>query len=148
MSHSFTHLVYHIVYATKDRRACIDEAIQPELYAVIGNVVRSLDGVPFAVNGMSEHVHLLARLPASRALSEVVRAIKTSSSSWLGNAVPGFAWQQGYGAFTVSKSNEKTVCHYIENQKQHHANRTYIDEFRALLKAHDFDPADAEAHME
>ena len=148
MSHSFTHLVYHIVYATKERRPCIAEAIQPDLYALIGHVVRSLDGVPFAINGMPEHVHLLARLPASRTLSEVVRAIKTSSSTWLGNAVPGFAWQKGYGAFTVSKSAEKSVRTYIENQKQHHASRTYIDEFRALLKAHDFDPTEAESHME
>ena len=148
MSHSFTHLVYHIVFATKDRRPCIDEAIQPDLYALIGNVVRGLDGVPFAVNGMPEHIHVLARLPASRSLSEVVRAVKTSSSSRLGNATPGFAWQKGYGAFTVSKSAEAAVRSYIENQKRHHAERSYIEEFRALLKAHDFDPAEAEAHME
>jgi REP element-mobilizing transposase RayT len=148
MSHSFTHLVYHIVYATKHRSPCIEEAIQPDLYALLGNVVHSLGGVSFAVNGMSDHVHLLARLPASRALSDVVRAMKTSSSTRLGNAVPGFAWQTGYGAFTVSKSNEETVRRYVEHQKRHHAERNYLDEFRALLKAHDFDPADAEAHME
>ena len=83
MSHSFTHLVYHVVYATKDRRPCIEELIQPELYAIIGNLVRELGGVPFAIDGMSEHVHLLARLLASRTLSEVVRALKASSSFWL-----------------------------------------------------------------
>ncbi len=148
MSHSFTHLVYHIVYATKDRRPCIDEAIQPELYAVLENLVRDQGGVPFAVNGMPEHVHVLARLPASRALSDVVRAIKARSSSWLSVSVSDFVWQTGYGAFTVSKSCEETVRTYIENQKKHHADRTYLDEFRTLLKAHDFDPAEAEARME
>ena len=148
MSHSFTHLVYHIVYATKDRRPCIDEAIQPELYAVLGNLVRDQGGVPFAVNGMPEHVHVLARLPASRALSDVVRAIKARSSSWLSISVSDFVWQTGYGAFTVSKSCEETVRHYIENQKQHHADRTYLDEFRVLLKAHGYDPAEVEASME
>ena len=148
MSHSFTHLVYHIVYATKHRRPCIEEAIQPDLYALLGNVVRSQGGVSFAVNGMTDHVHLLARLPPSRPLSDVVRAMKTSSSTWLGTAVPEFAWQTGYSAFTVSKSNEETVRRYIENQKRHHANRTYLDEFRALLKAHGFDPAEAEANLE
>ena len=148
MSHSFTHLVYHIVYATKERRPSIDEAIQPALYAFLGDLLREQGGVPFAVNGMPEHVHLLARLPASRSVSDVVRAVKAGSSFWLAKSVPGFTWQAGYGAFTVSKSAEEAVRGYVENQKRHHANRTYLDEFRALLKAHGFDPAEAEAHME
>ena len=145
MSHSFTHLVYHIVYATKERRPCIDEAIQPDLYAFLGDLVRHEGGVPFAINGMAEHVHLLTRIPASRAVSDVVRAVKANSSAWLSKSVAGFAWQQGYGAFTVSKSNEGAVSRYSESQKRRHATRTYLDEFRALLKAHDFDPAEADA---
>ena len=148
MPHSFTHLVYHIVYATKDRRPCIDEAIQTDLYTVLGTLVRDEGGVPFAVNGMPEHVHILARLPPSRAVSDVVRAVKANSSFRLAKSVLGFAWQNGYGAFTVSKSAEESVRQYIENQKRHHADRSYLDEFRALLKAHAFDPAQAEAHME
>ena len=139
---------YHIDYATKNRRPWIASSIQPELYAVLGNLLRDQGGVPFAINGMPDHVHLLASLPASRGLSDVLRTIKARSSSWLSISVSDFVWQTGYGAFTVSKSCEETVREYIENQKRHHATRSYIDEFRTLLKAHDFDPAEAEAHLE
>jgi REP element-mobilizing transposase RayT len=140
MSHSFTHLVYHIVFATKFRRPCIEEALEGDLYALLGHLVGEQKGVALAVNGMPEHIHILASLLPSRAVSDILRAIKADSSFWLAKSVPGFAWQTGYAAFTVSRSNEDSVRCYIEGQKKHHANRTYLDEFRTLLLLHGLPP--------
>jgi REP element-mobilizing transposase RayT len=140
MSHSFTHLVYHIAFATKFRRPCIEEALEGDLHALLRGLVGEQKGVALAVNGMPEHIHILASLSPSRAVSDVVGAVKAESSFWLAKSVPGFAWQTGYGAFTVSRSNEDTVRCYIQDQKKHHANRTYLDEFRALLRKHGLPP--------
>jgi putative transposase len=139
MSHSFTYLLYHLVFATKHRRACLDDEIQPRLYAYLASWIRQQNGIPLAVNGMPEHVHILARLNQNTALAHVLRGSKADSSRWLHQSFPdlaGFAWQTGYAAFTVSRSQEDRVRIYIENQKQHHRDRTYLDEFRTMLQAH------------
>jgi REP element-mobilizing transposase RayT len=139
MSHSFTYLLCHIVFATKHRRACLDDEIQPRLYAFLAQWIRQQNGIPLAVNGMPEHIHVLARLNQNKALAQVLRGLKADSSRWLHQTFPdlaGFGWQTGYAAFTVSRSQEDRVRIYIENQKEHHRDRSYLDEFRSLLKAH------------
>ena len=139
MSHSFTFLLYHLVFATKLRRPWLDLEIQPRLYAYMAEWIRQLQGIPLAINGMPEHVHVLARLSQNTALEDVLRGLKAHSSRWLHQTFPAldaFAWQTGYGAFTVSRSQEGRVRGYIDNQKEHHRNRTYLDEFRTLLQAH------------
>jgi REP element-mobilizing transposase RayT len=142
MSHSFTYLLYHLVFATKHRRVCLDDEIQPRLYAYLAELIRQQEGIPLAINGMPEHVHVLARLNQNTALAQVLRGLKADSSRWLHQNFPeliGFAWQTGYAAFTVSRSQEGRVRSYVENQKEHHSNRTYLDEYRALLEAHGFE---------
>jgi REP element-mobilizing transposase RayT len=139
MSHSFTYLLYHLVFATKHRRACLDDEIQPQLYAYLAEWIRQQGGIPLAVNGMPEHVHLLVRLDQNTALKHVLRGLKADSSRWLHQTfarLASFAWQTGYAAFTVSRSQEDRVRTYIDNQKEHHRNRVYLDEFRELLAAH------------
>jgi REP element-mobilizing transposase RayT len=138
MSHSYTNLLCHIIFATKDRQAWLDPALRPELWRVIGGIVRSEDGIALEVNGMVEHVHILAKLPASRAVSDVIRAVKAKSSHWLKGQpnIDQFAWQTGYGAFSVSQSQVEVVWQYVQRQEEHHRNMPFTDEMRKLIRAH------------
>ena len=89
-----------------------------------------------------DHAHLLIQLPATLALSKAVQLVKGGSSQWVGEHGPEFAWQEGYGAFSVSKSNIDAVVKYIANQEAHHRKISFEDEFIALLKKHgiEYDP--------
>jgi putative transposase len=139
VSHSYTHLLYHVVFATKGRRPDLDAAVRPGLFAYLGGLVRAERGLALAVNGMADHIHLLARLRQDRALADVLRAVKAHSSRWLrANAPAGaaFAWQTGYGAFTVSLSQAPTVRAYIRNQEAHHQKISFEEEYARLLRAH------------
>lgn len=95
-----------------------------------------------AVNGTCDHVHILVRLRQDTAIADVLRKVKSGSSKWVRETFPaarGFAWQSGYGAFTVSKSRVMTVREYIEKQEEHHKKRSFKEEFVALLDAHGID---------
>ena len=146
MAHTFTRLIYHVVFSTKDHARCITEDLRNDLYAYIGGIVRELHGVPMAVGGTEDHLHLLVSLPASLALADAMRTVKTNSSRWIHTKGPGkrlFGWQIGYGAFTVSRSNCDEVARYIADQNEHHKKASFEEEFLALLKKHDigYDPA-------
>lgn len=99
-------------------------------------VVRNLDGVPEAIGGVADHVHLLVGLRATACLADVVRDVKSISSRWVHEETGGreFAWQEGYGAFTVSASQRDTVREYIARQEEHHRMRTFQEEYVELLK--------------
>src|SRR5205085_494493 len=119
MSHSYTNLLYHIVFSTKDRRPLLDAAIRPRLYEYLAGGIRGEGGTALIINGTSDHVHILPRCRQDKALADVVRAVKANSSGWLHETFPSlrrFAWQQGYGAFTVSQSQVERVKKYIANQ--------------------------------
>jgi REP element-mobilizing transposase RayT len=133
-----THLSlhYHIVFSTTERRAWIEPAWKDRLHAFLGGAVRTAGGVAESVGGMNDHVHLLIGLKATHRLADVLRDIKTASSSWVHQELgrPIFSWQDGYGAFTVSPSLRMTVKRYIENQGEHHRRKTFQEEYRALLE--------------
>src|ERR1700752_4733374 len=117
MAQTFTRLLYHVIFSTKHRAPLIDEAWRPDLHAYIGGVVRNRKGDLRAAGGIPDHLHLLVRTPADWSVSDFVRDIKANSSGWRhdqGDA--GFAWQAGYGAFTVSASALKHVPDYINDQ--------------------------------
>jgi REP element-mobilizing transposase RayT len=95
---------------------------------------------PIAINGMSDHAHVLFHLPPTVALAKAVQLIKTNSSKWMNEHGRRFAWQDGYAAFSVSVSNTATVAKYIRNQEQHHHKMTFEQEYRALLKKHGIEP--------
>jgi len=138
MSQSFTNLLYHIIFSTKDRRPIITVDHQPRLYDYIGGVVRGVGGISLGINGMEDHVHLLAKLRPDRALSDVLRELKSNATGWMHDVFPrlsDFSWQRGYGAFTVSQSNLKQVQHYLARQKEHHRRVSFRDEFINFLKA-------------
>jgi REP element-mobilizing transposase RayT len=133
-----THLSlhYHIVFSTKDRVRSIRPEWCAQLHAYLGGIVRNIGGVPESIGGVDDHVHLLLGLRATHCLADVVRDIKANSSHWVhedaGDAT--FAWQEGYGAFTVSAQLTGTVCEYIGKQEDHHRVRSFQEEYVEFLK--------------
>jgi len=112
MPHSYSSLLVHVIFGTKGRARSIDKGIRPDLLAYMGGIVREMSGVARAINGTEDHVHMLVSLPADLAVSECLRVVKTNSSRWIHEKVANhrsFAWQTGYGAFSVSTSNERQV---------------------------------------
>src|SRR5687768_8675558 len=139
MAHSYTNLLYHMVFSTKDRQAWLSEDMSALLYQYLGGAIRSEGGIALAINGWSDHVHALAKLRLDKAVSDVIRDLKANSSGWIHRTfrgLRGFAWQTGYGAFTVSQSQVESVERYIANQRVHHQRVSFQGEFIALLKAH------------
>jgi putative transposase len=141
---SYTNLLYHIVYATKERAPLITKTLRPRLHEYLGGTVRSLGGVAIEINGVADHVHILAKLRPTISVSEFMSKLKSGSSGWAKRQTAGrFAWQARFGAFTVSESQVKRVRRYINNQEEHHRTKSFEEEFKALLLAHkiDFDAA-------
>ena len=133
-----THLSlhYHIVFGTKNHEPMIQPAWRGDLHAYLGGIIRAADGIAESVGGVSDHVHLLIGLRATHRLADVLRELKAVSSGWVHNeiGIRGFAWQEGYGAFTVSSSQREAVRHYIEQQAEHHRTRTFREEYLELLR--------------
>lgn len=139
MAQSYCNLLYHIVFSTKHRKTWLGAAIAPRVHDYLGGVIKGEGGVCLAVNTTEDHVHLLVRLRQDKAVSDVLRGLKASSSGWIHKTfaeLPEFAWQSGYGAFTVSESQVGKVRQYIANQAEHHRTVSFKEEFIALLKAH------------
>jgi len=136
MSDSYTNLLYHIVFSTKDRQPLITPDYEVRLYDYLGGTIRKLGGISLELNGTEDHVHLLAKLRPDCALSEVLRDPKANATGWMHDVFPSlknFSWQRGYGAFTVSQSSVQAVRHYIARQKEHHRKISFRDEFLQFL---------------
>jgi len=139
MAHTFTNLLYHIVFSTKHRRPDIDDELKADLFAYLGGIVRGIKGEPLIVNGIADHVHLLVVLPQTISVADALRTIKANSSAWVHERGPKhrqFAWQEGYGAFSVSESRKESVKRYIERQEEHHRKVPFDEEFLKLLAKH------------
>jgi len=135
MGHTYTNLLTHIVFSTKDRLPYLRDERRDDVFAYIGGVVREMKGTALNINGAADHVHLL--LPAVLAPAKAMEIIKTNSSRWIHESRilhRTFAWQTGYAAFSVSESNADAVSKYITNQEEHHRRMTFQEEFIALLK--------------
>jgi REP element-mobilizing transposase RayT len=140
MAGTYTKLFYHIVFSTKHRSEFITPEVELELHKYIAGIVRGIGGSCVEINGMPDHVHLLAILPPKIALSDALREIKANSSKWVHETKPElakFGWQDGYSAFTVGKSAVEPVREYIRNQKAHHGQRDYKAELLELLARHE-----------
>jgi putative transposase len=137
MPNTYTQLYIHIVFAVAGRERLIPPRHKEQLYRYITGIINQKSQKVMAINGMPDHVHLLVSLTPDMALSELVRDIKANSSRFI-NAqqwLPGrFAWQQGFGAFSYSASQVAAVAQYIEQQEQHHAKRSFRDEYVELLE--------------
>jgi putative transposase len=138
MSDSYTNLIYHIVFSTKDRRPLITTEYQARLYDYIGGTILAVGGISLELNGTEDHVHLLAKLRPDRSLSDVLRDLKANATGWMHDVFPSlrnFSWQRGYGAFTVSQANVEEVRRYIARQKEHHQKVSFRDELIQFLRA-------------
>jgi len=135
-----THLSlhFHIVFSSKDRHPFIADAWRNRLYEYLGGLIRAADGILEAIGGTADHVHLLVGLRATHSLATFVQNIKQTSSSWIHETigVKNFAWQPGYGAFTVSVSNCAAVKEYIANQMEHHRAKSFQEEYVSFLQKH------------
>ena len=145
MGHTYTNLTYHCVFSTRQRRPWLNADVMPRLTQFVGGIIRQREGKLLAMNGRDDHVHLLAIFPAKRALSDLLRDIKAASSGWIHDTFPdlvAFAWQEGYGAFTVCQSIKKDVIRYIDRQEEHHKEMTFEKEFILLLERNgiEYDP--------
>ena len=122
MSDSYTNLLYHIIFSTKDRRPFLTDLYEMRLHDYVGGNIRRLGDISLELNGTEDQLHRLAKLRPDKALSDVLRELKANASGWMHNVFPdldNFSWQRGYGAFTVSQSNVDEVRRYIANQKEH-----------------------------
>jgi REP element-mobilizing transposase RayT len=137
MSGTFSNLLVHVVFSTKERERWITPLIAKRLHPYMGGIVRAHGAAAIAIGGVEDHVHLLVRMKPDQALADLMRMVKARSSRWIHERFPAlreFAWQEGYAAFSVSKSNEAAVKRYIENQAEHHAQRGFKDELIAMLE--------------
>lgn len=135
MPSTHTNLHYHFVFATRDHVPLIRAEWRARLHAYIGGIVKNLEGVPLAVGGIEDHVHLLVGLKPSHRVDYVLRDIKADSSAFVRREIyDKFSWQKGYGAFCVSPSGIEAVRRYVLNQEEHHKKRTFKAEYVELLK--------------
>ena len=139
MPSAWTQNFYHTVFSTSQRAPLITPDLEARLYPFLGGIVRDLRCTLLAVNGAADHVHLLVRYRADLAHSEMLQQIKARSSKWVNETFPHlghFAWQEGYGGFTVSASRVPAVKDYVASQKEHHQRQDFRTEFLELLRRH------------
>ena len=139
MSHTFTKLLYHVVYATKGRRAMLRGEVKSGLRGYTRGVVANHEGILLEFDGDATHVHLLAAVKPTIAVATFVQKVKSNTSRWVSRQFPRlreFSWQVGYSAFTVSESMRERVAAYIRNQEEHHRRQTFEEELAELLRRH------------
>ena len=139
---TYTNLLFHVIYSTKYRKPTVRPDWQDDLYGYIGGIVRDQKGTLLKIDGVEDHVHWLAKLSPTIAISDVLRTIKANSSKWINerpDVTQKFEWQSGYAAFSVSESQMTAVAHYIANQAEHHRKKTFEEEFLAILSKHNIE---------
>lgn len=142
MANTYSHCYNHVVFSTKNRVDWIKPEIQERVWAYIGGITRKHKITALRAGGIDNHIHALVSSPPSLSPSKVAQVLKGDSSYWIRNefqAMKKFAWQDGYGVFSVCKSHAANVVEYINNQRKHHENQTFEDEFRELLRLHEIE---------
>ncbi len=138
--HTYSDCLFHVVFSTKERRSFPLEQMQ-HLHRYMVGIAKNNDFKVIVAGGITDHVRLLITLPTSIPIAKAVQALKGGSSKWFNELHPqhGFAWQEGFAAFTVSRSQINMIANYIRNQEQHHLERDFAAEFLALLRKHGID---------
>jgi putative transposase len=139
MSHSYVSNLMHCTFSTKDRYPFIDPDLESRLWPYLGGIAKENRMKALAIGGTADHVHALLSLPGMMSFAKAIQLIKGGSSKWIHDTFPNqkkFAWQEGYGAFSVSASQVPKTIAYINNQKEHHRKKTFQEEFLELLKKH------------
>lgn len=131
----------HCIWSTKERDPCLTPHLRERLWAYLGGIAKQNQMKALAIGGAGDHVHVLLSLPATLPVSKAMQLLKGNSSKWLRETFPkmhSFAWQEGYGAFSVGISGVDATVAYIRNQAQHHRTRSFRAEYMAMLKKHGF----------
>src|SRR6266404_1751339 len=139
MSHAYVSNLMHCTFSTKDRYAAIDSELESRLWPYLGGIARENRMKALAIGGTADHLHALLSLPGMMSFAKAVQLIRGGSAKWIHDSFSNqekFAWQEGYGAFSVSASQVPKTIAYINNQKEHHRKKTFHEEFLDLLKKH------------
>lgn len=139
MANTYASLYYHIVFSTKHREPYLAEPLQERVWAYLGGIARENDMTAICVGGMADHEHVLLSMKPTQTISKAVQLLKGGSSLWIHQTfqpLKQFAWQDGYGAFTICRHHTEEVVAYIQNQKKHHRRRTFQEEYLQFLKEH------------
>ena len=136
---SYVASYFHCVFGTKERRRLITHELRDRLWPFLGGIARQNKMKALEIGGVEDHVHILLSLPPTIPISKAMQLIKGGSSKWIHDTFPEhrtFAWQEKYGAFSVSVSQLENIIRYIQGQEEHHRRTTFQEEFVALLKKH------------
>jgi putative transposase len=142
VANTYSALYYHVIFSTRNRVAYLAPEIESRVWEYIGGVARSHRMTALQVGGVDDHIHALIMAPPSIAPSQIAQYLKGGSSKWIHETFPelhDFAWQEGYGAFTVSKSNLESVIGYIQQQREHHQKMSFQQEYLEFLQKHEID---------
>jgi len=140
VSQSLANVLVHLIFSTRNRTQLILPDIEDELYAYLATACRTCKCPALKIGGTSDHVHVLCSLGRTISLADLLAAIKADSSKWIKSKGPrcaGFAWQNGYGAFSIGQSQVEDVRRYIAGQKEHHRRRPFQEEFREFLRRYE-----------
>ncbi len=142
MANSYTSLFIHIIFSTTNRERVLTSAVRDRLWAYMGGIARENKMKALSVGGTADHAHLLILIPPVIPVAKAVQLIKGGSSKWLHEShvsLRSFAWQEGYGAFSIGASQTDAVSEYIARQEEHHRIRTFQEEYLAFLKEYNVD---------
>ena len=141
MSHSYNKIWLHVIFATKSRLPLINSSVEEQIHEHMRQQLVEIGCPVRIINGMSDHIHLLFLQNPKMAIVDIIKQVKGNTSHWINQEdliTDKFAWQTGYAAYSVSESQLERVYNYIKNQKSHHVEKTYIDEFNEFISAHGF----------
>jgi putative transposase len=139
MPQSLANIYVHLIFSTKERFPFLSPEVRPDLHSYMSTVLANLNSPAVLINSVEDHVHILFNMGRTVTLAQVVEDVKKSSSKWIktqGLSFSKFAWQAGYGGFSVSESNTPKVANYIQNQEEHHRVKTFQEEYREFLTKH------------
>jgi putative transposase len=145
MSGKYLCVKIHMIWSTKQRKRLIHPQWSERLHAYFASIARAKKAKLIKVNSEPDHVHLYVSMPSTLSIADLINACKSNSTRWIRQTFPNrkwFSWQEGYGAFSVSRSREQVVIEYIGNQREHHKKRDFQQEFLEMLHRHgiEYDP--------
>jgi REP element-mobilizing transposase RayT len=142
MANTYTQIHIQLVFAVQNRASLIKDSWKDEMYKYMTGIIQNKDHKMLQINSMPDHIHILIGLRPTQALAELVKVVKQESTSWINDqkfTLKKFNWQEGYGAFSYTKSDVPRVIKYIQNQENHHREIKFLDEYVEMLKVHEID---------
>jgi REP element-mobilizing transposase RayT len=135
MPQSLANILIHAIWSTKERRPFIADGIRSGLHGYMAGILKNIESPALVINSVADHIHVFCQLSKNLAVCKLVEEVKKSSSKWMKeNGAKEFAWQSGYGVFSVSQSNADSVRDYVQNQAEHHRQRDFKEEFREFCR--------------